>query len=134
MATKPSSGDTDWGTALNAHLAVGHDSDGTHKKSQMLTDMEWSPTSYAGGGELTLPNGVEVKWGYKACDGTTPDTLTFTSEGMSAFSNAAECVYITMKTNAVRTYSPYIAALSTTAFTIGYENGTVGYYWIAIGY
>jgi len=30
MATLPSSGDTDWGTKLNAYLAVGHNADGTH--------------------------------------------------------------------------------------------------------
>lgn len=59
-----SSNKTNWGTAYNDFLNVGHDSDGTHKKSQMLTDMGWSPTAAEGSTvTTTLPNGLILKWG-----------------------------------------------------------------------
>ncbi len=35
MADKPSSGDINWGTTLNAHIAVEHETDGTHKATEL---------------------------------------------------------------------------------------------------
>lgn len=81
MAEWPANADTDWNTKMKANIDVGHDSDGTHKKSQMLTDMEWSPTAAVGGndsiGSMTFPNGVIIKWGSIATGGSSNTTVTF---------------------------------------------------------
>ena len=77
MATWPVSGDTDWNTKMKANIDVGHDADGTHKKSQMLTDMGWSPTSYVGGESITFPNGLIMKVGSESVAGTTTDDVTY---------------------------------------------------------
>ena len=128
MADKPSSGATDWGTTLNAHIAVGHDNDGAHKKSQVLTDMEWSPTSYAGEESITLPNGLIMKMGIKA--GATSATVTFGT----AFPNAIISVSVTLENATAMGNPSTISAKSTTAFTVKAVGAPTNYHWIAIGY
>lgn len=96
MANRPSSGDTDWGTKANAHDAVGHDNDGTHTKSQMLTDMEWSPTTMAGAndsiGTVTFPNGLIMKWGSLTCTyDPSSTTVTFATAFPEACFQAVAC-------------------------------------------
>ncbi len=88
MADRPSSGATNWGTTLNAHIAVGHDNDGTHKKSQVLTDMGWSPTSYAGEESITLPNGLILKQGIESVAANTTDEVTYAVAFPTAFVNS----------------------------------------------
>lgn len=77
MADWPANGAENWNTKMKANIDVGHDSDGTHKKSQMLTDMEWSPTTYAGGESVTFPNGLILKQGSEAVDANTTDDITY---------------------------------------------------------
>ena len=88
MADWPADGTTNWNTVMKANIDVGHDSDGTHKKSQMLTDMEWSPTTITGAndsdGTSTFPNGLIMKWGKKTTLASNPTTVTFAT----AFPNA----------------------------------------------
>jgi len=86
--------------------------------------------AYAGGESYTFPGGRIEKVGYKLFDGTEPDSVTFGA----AFPNACIAVLPTQKHSAVRTYSPYISAISVSGFTVGYEAGTTGCYWLAIGY
>ncbi len=74
MADWPANGETEWNTKMLANLAIGHDTDGTHRKTQMLVDMEWSPTSYAGEESMTFPNGRIFKSGSAA--GTTGFTVS----------------------------------------------------------
>ena len=59
----PANKSENWNTAMKANIDVGHDSDGTHKKSQMLTDMGWSPTAYTNEESVTFPNGLIFKQG-----------------------------------------------------------------------
>ena len=86
--------------------------------------------AYAGGESYTFPGGRIEKVGYKLFDGTEPDSVTFGA----AFPNACIAVLPTQKHSAVRTYSPYISAISVSGFTVGYEAGSTGCYWLAIGY
>ncbi len=91
MAEWPANADTDWNTKMKANIDVGHDSDGTHKKSQMLTDMEWSPTAMTGGftelttstasfsKTITYPNGLIHLLGYD----NNPSDFTIDISGAS---------------------------------------------------
>jgi hypothetical protein len=87
MADWPANGDTDWNTKMKANIDVGHDSDGTHKKSQMLTDMEWSPTAYGGEQSITLPNGLIFKQGQEVVAANTTDEVTY-SVAFNTFTNS----------------------------------------------
>ncbi len=57
----------------------------------------YSPTSQTGAddsnGEITLPNGLEMKWGKKTM-GANTGTFDYTDEGLSDFSNACFQVII----------------------------------------
>ncbi len=134
MADKPSSGDTDWGTTLNAHLVVGHDSDGTHKKSQMLTDMGWSPTSYAGEESITFPNGLIFKQGTESVAGDTTDEVTY-AVAFNTFVNS----WVSYKTKATTLVNPANSqpksGSETTILEVtnGHSNTRV-ISWYAIGY
>lgn len=92
MATKPTPGGSDgtYGTELNAFLDVGHDADGTHMKSQMLTDMEWTPTSYAGEQSITFPNGLIFKHGIvSSLNAGDPKTVNFAAAFPTAVVSAS---------------------------------------------
>jgi len=132
MATKPTQGGTynTWGTVLNAFLNVGHDADGTHKKSQMLTDMGYSPTAYAGGESVTLPNGMIIKMGYTII-GAGTGTITFGTPFPNGIVGAGQVIKYTSDTSANLIFTDLTVndidwATSASALT--------GFWWIVVGY
>ena len=129
----PVDGVTDWNTTMKANIDVGHDSDGTHKKSQMLTDMGWSPTAYANEESITFPNGLIMKMGYKACGGAnTTSTVTFAvpfPTGVKSVTFAPRFAGITGID-----WGPWIGAPVVATFTIRWGTAITGAYWTAIGY
>ena len=129
MADWPADGVTNWNTKMKANIDVGHDSDGTHKKSQMLTDMGWSPTAYTGGETVTFPNGLIIKSGWADDTGTTT-TVTFGT----AFPNAFVSAQVTgIETAASIVWFNQVG--STSAIVVRRSgNLTGGFYWMAIGY
>ena len=129
MADWPASGVTDWNTKMLANLAVGHDTDGTHTKSQMLTDMGWSPTSYAGDESITFPNGLIMKHGFKS--GIGSQTITF---GV-AFPTAITSHQVTLLENNDSDRTPVkVKTASASALVIYSSNGGTGSSWQAWGY
>ena len=120
------------GTVLNAHINVGHDADGTHKKSQMLTDMGYSPTAYAGGETATFPNGMILKHGEESVAADTTDTVTFGT----AFPTAIISITVTYKVSdnnisEVATAEP--VALTGVKITNG-DDSVQTIYWRVWGY
>lgn len=122
-------GEGAWGTTLNAHINVGHDSDGTHTKSQMLTDMGWSPTSYIGGESVTFPNGLIIKQGTVARTGATT-TVTFATAFPAAGVNGWAC-----GGKAQDSFEVQVTAVSTTTMSIfTFNANSTPMRWFAIGY
>ena len=133
MANLPTSGDTDWGTTLNTFLGMGHDSDGTHTKAKMLTDMEWSPTSYAGEESVTLPNGLIIKTGTKSIGANSSETVTFGA----AFDTLITIIHSLEWSGASGGNSGnlYTTAKSSSAFTaLNSADSAATMHWMAIGY
>ena len=128
MANWPANGETDWNTKMKANIDVGHDSDGTHKKSQMLADMGWSPTSYVGGESVTFPNGLIEKTGNDLTGGS-PVTITFGT----AFPTACVVAVATPSADNANT-GVSITAKSTTTLTVRNNGAAAGFRWIARGY
>ena len=60
-----------WGTVLNAHINVGHNTDGTHNQE------DWTPSSYAGEESITFPNGLILKQGTESVAANTIDEVTY---------------------------------------------------------
>jgi hypothetical protein len=141
MAAKPTPGASDgaYGTELNEFLDIGHDADGTHKKSQMLTDMEWVPTTQTGAngsiGEVTFPNGLQMKWGIKSITANTQLAIDFTDEGLADFSNA--CLHLEATYNTSNTSIPNTCAANSPTVTgfnlINGDVSTRNVNWFAIG-
>ena len=131
MAQWPENGTTDWNTKMKANIDVGHDSDGTHTKAQMLTDMEWSPSSYAGEESVTFPNGLVFKHGTVAV-GISSGTVTFDT----AFSTGLSNVQVSPRKDIGATgYTITIANPSTTSFEWGVSSTAIdSIYWQAWGY
>lgn len=131
MATKPTPGGSDgtWDVELNAHLDVGHDADGTHKKSQMLTDMGWSPTAYAGGESVTFPNGLIFKHGIKARTGTLT-TITFGTAFPTGVVSCNACESPAIGSDNLM----YIATFNKTTLVISEQHSVTNFYWQAWGY
>ena len=133
MADWPADGTTNWNVTMKANIDVGHDSDGTHKKSQMLTDMGWSPTSYAGGETATFPNGLIMKMGVKSLNNNGNTTVTFGT----AFPNAIVSVTLTMRSVVHAAFGLRLNSAPTVNNFVVDNANTVGTYvaeWIAIGY
>ena len=135
MPDWPADGVTNWNQKMKANIDVGHDSDGTHKKSQMLTDMEWSPTAFAGESSATLPNGLIFKWGSESVTANATDTITY-SDTSAAFPNATLNVTLGPQgTNVGLTGIGQVSALTAASFDLtNAPQVTVVYYWFAIGY
>jgi hypothetical protein len=117
MATKPTPGADDgtYGTVLNEFLDVGHEADGTHIKSQMLSDMGWTPTAYAGEESVTFPNGLISKGGFVSL--ATGATITFDE----AFPNTLREFGIEVTSVTPVSKSVHTAALS--GFKIEFSGG-----------
>ena len=134
MAALPVQGGSDgtWGTELNDFLTVGHDSDGTFKKSQMLTDMGWSPTTYAGQQSITFPNGLILKAGYKTFAGSVEHTITFDV----AFSYLLSAQVTSILDAAVSYNETYIRRCQLDSITVRNPSGAslTGFYWQVWGY
>ena len=119
------------GTVLNAHINVGHDADGTHTKSAMLTDMEWSPTAYIGGESITFPNGLIVKQGSEAVGVGATDTVTFGT----AFPTA--CIRVMLTHTSLTSGTLHGASahtLTATTFKLYNSSTAATFGWIAIGH
>ena len=131
MATKPTQGGSDgtWGTELNANIDVGHDSDGTHTSSQMLTDMGWSPTSYGGEQSITFPNGLVIKTGFINASAAIGQ-LTFAA----AFEGGIVSVIAGAANNVEKTTNVTVYEVLKATFRWRVEDGAQDIYWIAIGY
>jgi len=144
MAELPTPGGSEgtWASTLNNYLQVGHNDDGTHKKSDLMSSLGWSPETYAGEESITLPNGVIVKIGKKTVSVTNPglgvyhETVTYDT----AFPNQTEAVFITVIDNsATATIATSVRNVDASGFTIDYrETGganqdITGIYWLAIG-
>ena len=70
-----------WGTILNAHINIGHNTDGTHNQE------DWTPTSYAGEESITFPNGLILKQGVESIAADTTDDVTYAVAFPTAFVN-----------------------------------------------
>ena len=132
MADWPVSGDTNWNTKMKANIDIGHDADGTHKKSQMLTDMEWSTTSYAGEESITFPNGLIMKMGtITSIGGGGSQSVTFGTAFPNALTSAVASQVVSTASEPM-----IVTAKSITGLTL--KNGTgataSNVPWIAIGY
>jgi hypothetical protein len=129
MALKPTPGGSDgtYGTELNEFLDVGHDADGTHTKSQMLTDLGYDPTAYVGGESATFPNGMIIKTG-EVASGSGSGSVSFGAN----FPNAAISVTVANKGVSSGTRSTAIDSLAVSGFD--WINQTVAFYWTAIGH
>jgi hypothetical protein len=84
-------------------------------------------------GEIAIGS-LEVKWGKKAISANTSSTITFTSEGLSAFSNVAFQPYASYQSDSVDMNACGASLLTTT--TVQLTNGdsqsrTIS--WLAIG-
>lgn len=112
-----------WGTTLNAHLNVGHNADGTHNQE------DWTPTTYAGGESVTLPNGLILK-GNIATSKADGATITFGT----AFPNAILSVVATPQ-GPDGAGTGVVDSVATTGFVIRHiVPGTTNINWMAMGY
>ena len=119
-------GEDAWGTTLNAHINVGHSSDGTHNQE------DWSPTSYAGEESVTLPNGLIMKMGRVAVS-TASGTITYEV----AFPTALISVTMSVREDGGSTgHTVSISNPTITQLPWGVNSAsTIDHlYWIAIGY
>ena len=130
MAAKPTAGGSDgtYGTELNEFLDVGHDADGTHTKTQMLTDMGWSPTTQTGAnesnGEITLPNGLQMKWGDLAVSGQK-DTGWVADFSLTAFTNTCfQVIVCSGKTSGTGGEGIHVYTIDKDGFKLNFENAS----------
>ena len=139
MVAWPENGATDWNTSMADFVDVGHDADGTHKKTQMLTDMGYDPTTLTALGsdvnvEFSLPNGLQVRMGKITRTGADT-TVDYTDIGLSNFSNQCFQAFAVSGTNANVVSPPGTHTIATTGFQIQQADAddTV-LRWIAFGY
>lgn len=141
MAGLPTDGGSEGthGAELNEFILVGHDADGTLKKSQALTDLEYSPTDYANDGSsdsresVTFPNGLIFKNGVVAATTNGTKTITFAT----AFPNGVVSFNAIARVSAGDDASfTVLGAPTVNSFQIqiGNENNMTHFYWQAWGY
>lgn len=125
MAAWPANGETDWNTKMLAYLAVGHETDGTHNQQ------DWTPSTYAGGKTMTLPNGLIVNWGSAT---VTAGAITVTYSTAFAVA-AAECILLTgFKDDTGGNTIGRVRTTTTAGFTAYIDTAMSTCYWLAIGY
>ena len=128
MTAWPANGSTDWNTAMADFITQGHATDGTHKKSEMLTDMGWDPTALGGDAsdiniEWEFPNGLQVKVGKITRTGdNTQVTYTTLATPLTAFTNFGIQVIVCSGTNANVTKAPTAHSMGKTGFKIHQED------------
>ena len=87
-------------------------------------------------GEVTLPNGLQAKWGFRAglTTGAT-HALDFTDEGLTDFDNACFQVFTGIRgSSASDEIVPKTSSYGTDGFSATNTNaGTVTWNWFAIG-
>ena len=131
MAGLPTDGGSEGthGAELNAFLLVGHDADGTLKKSQALTDMEWSPTSQSSAESVTFPNGLIVKMGTTgniASGATISFGIAFPTGILSLIASAIDTT---------NTHNCTVGSIVVGSFILYHNKGSNGnHYWVALGY
>lgn len=138
MAAKPTPGGSDgtYGTELNEFLDVGHDADGTHTKSQMLTDLGYSPTTYAGEESMTWPNGRIEKTGQILTLGASSGTITFGGVGTEVpFPNDIVSVQLTgQAVNSLNDDAPVVVLSLVTGIGWSANSSHTVLNWTAIGW
>lgn len=80
-------------------------------------------------GYTYLPNGLILQWGFKSATGGTM-TITFPI----AFPTACLNVISQLNANTQNYQSTTIGSLTTTQFTLYWDNAAIGVFWFAIGY
>lgn len=133
MAAKPTPGASDgtYGTEMNAFLDVGHDADGTHTKSQMLTDLGYSPTTYASEESMTWPNGRIEKTGKILTSGASSGTITFDAP----FPNGIVSAQLTgVATNSLNDDAPVMTDITVNDIDWSANNSHISLHWTAIGH
>lgn len=164
MATRPTPGGSDgtWGTELNAHLAVSLATDGKVKDGAVLEaatesgdgdrtiadkgyvdenigSANYTPTSQTGAnesnGEISFPNGLQMKWGQKSVSGDATLTITFANEpGIdAAFSNACFQVVVSGDDTTVSGQAIHVHTITATSMKITNGDVTQLVHWFAIG-
>ncbi len=138
MAGLPTDGGSEGthGAQLNEFLLVGHDADGTLKKSQALTDLGWLPTSVGGSTEsVTLPNGLIVKFGSESVAADTTDVVTYGAAFMTGVFTTV-CNYRAKNTaiGDACACQPKSGEETTKLEISNGHDGTLTIDWIAIGY
>jgi len=134
MAEWPANGEEDWNTLMKANIDVGHDSDGTHKKSQMLTDMNWSPTTEVDNSSSTgvtvIPNVLRIARGQESINGSSAGTVTPSGFTKIYHANAI----IVEDSNTDRNANVKLGKINDTTFTIrNTSSNTLSYSWFCIG-
>ena len=146
-----------YGTELNAHINVSHDSDGKIKNGAEQTtsaapttdamiankkyvddnvgSANYTPTSYAGGESVTFPNGLIWKQGEESVAAFTTDDVTYAT----AFPTTAVSFSITNKIGG-SSYNEGISALPKAGSVASimqiknWTSSTQTVYWQAWGY
>lgn len=101
--------------------------------SGLVSDSDFSPSTYTGGESVTLPNGLIMKWGTSESISTSSQaTITFGT----AFPTACKNVQVTANNPNDNSSTGVISAQITdrTAMTIHNGKQTMTFFWNAIGY
>jgi hypothetical protein len=93
----------------------------------------FTPSAYIGVESVTLPNGLIMKFGYKATVATN-DTISFDDDFPTACINVSAT---TAEANSTARWPMKVSSLNVGSFKIKHGNSTItnhGAYWQAIGY
>ncbi len=108
---------------------MGHSADEMGFNPSDINALGWGDDS---NGEVTFPNGLQMKWG-KAAPGAF--SVDFTTEGLTDFNNA--CFQVILQTGNTGTHSnehpDAVTRLSRTGFTIMHSTDHTPFRWFAIG-
>jgi len=102
-------------------------------KAYVDANANFTPSAYAGEESVTLPNGLIMKFGYKATV-ATDDTISFADDFPTACINVSAT---TAEANSTARWPMKVSSLNIGSFNIKHGNSAVtnhGAYWQAIGY